>query len=111
MHGPPTGPLRARNAPLWAATALATLLGAGCALDRPLLTRFEPAGPYAFSFDAEATVFYPLEGTGERVRMDWLETWLREADMCPDGYQLTGRRAIRSGPTTHRVYYTGRCEV
>lgn len=93
--------------------ALALL--AGCAsYDRHAMTSFEPSGD-SFRFEANADpVIYPLDSAAaEQDRMVWLETYLSQNNMCPDGYTITERKPVITGEpltgTDYRIFYQGHC--
>ncbi len=110
---------------------LAGTLGlAGCAsVSRHSLSDFESQhqdGQVTFTFWADELGPPQLEGREEREqqRIGWLETYLAENDLCPEGYVVESRRRITQVSTpdikteegtvreygnARRFYYWGRC--
>lgn len=70
---------------------------AGCAsLDRSDLTSLEPLREDTsyryFKFKAFADLVYPLDSeSGERTRMEWLETWLIDNGLGGKKYEVVSR--------------------
>lgn len=58
-------------------------------------------------------MFYPESSAkAEAIRIEWLETYLADTAVCPDGYIITARKAvpINAFGTVHKIYYEGECE-
>jgi hypothetical protein len=92
------------------------ILFTGCASDRIYRTTFEPLdGPsreHQFRFTAQSDIIYPGNTPdGERIRMDWLETWLKASNYCPKGYRILSKRDIQRGSYEggRDYFYTGEC--
>jgi hypothetical protein len=91
------------------------ILVTGCAsLDRYDYTEFEPLDG-GFRYVAISDFVYSLNGANaEAVRMEWLEKYLADNGVCPDGYTLTDRKAVLVndwvGEGTHKIYYQGECK-
>jgi hypothetical protein len=93
------------------------ILFAGCAsLDRIPATTFEPLdGPNKerqFRFTAKSDIFYPANTPdGERIRMDWLETWLKSSNYCPNGYRILSKKDVQRGSYEggRDYFYIGEC--
>lgn len=96
----------------------------GCASnDRASQTTFEPTTlggeQRGFRFSAAAHIGYPDNPEGEAVRIDWLNTWLKDNNYCPSGYKIIDRIPIYRGgpgalPANHHnspkwIHYTGVC--
>ena len=83
----------------------------GCAsLDRPKLTQFEPTrSGFRYAVGA-ASYQYPVDSeSAERTRMDWLETYLKEEEVCPTGYEMVSRE-VRQVGVGGQIVYVGRCK-
>ena len=90
---------------------------AGCAampfeLDRVTMTAFEPDGQNAFRYKATAgKLSYPEDGElAEKVRMDWLETYLELNEMCPGGYEIDDRSVVKRTTGSSDIHYRGQCK-
>jgi hypothetical protein len=91
-------------APIVAAIAISS-----CAsVDRPKFSDWEPTGPDTFTFVVRSTTW------GEETRMAWLATYLKDANFCPNGYQIDRREATPTrsafGLPDERIRYTGHCK-
>lgn len=88
---------------------------AGCAaMDRADLTYLEPLREDAsyryFKFKAFADLVYPLDSeSGERTRMEWLETWLDDNGLAGKKYEVVSRVPVVKNKglfgDTHDVFY------
>lgn len=73
---------------------------AGCAsIDRIMVSKFEPvrteANAQFFKFTAIADAMYPLKSEeAERMRINWLETWLRDNGYSSNKYEIISRIPI-----------------
>lgn len=98
---------------------LASLLG-GCASttgERPgddeRYTKLIPL-PNGFRYIAAVDERYPEDGNqAESLRMEWLEEFIEDRELCPQGFVITERRPDRgrtpiNGSLDH-IYYTGVC--
>lgn len=84
----------------------------GCAsIDRVPASDFKPTSERSFEFVAAGSALdYPEDSpAAEKVRMDWLRTWLDDNGMCPDGYKITQRKPVKVGAFGARIYYLGEC--
>jgi hypothetical protein len=94
---------------------LASLALAGC-VDRTSVSKFEPLASDEFRFEAAAnSVLWPVDGPkAEAARMEWLETYLSNNHLCPNGYTITERKPVlvdsRPLGDAHTIYYRGRCK-
>lgn len=98
------------------AVTIASLLGlAACAdfnphesqdLDRHDYSnlRVSPQDNSVLIFEARVTPEYPDESAAaEEARMQWLSTWLRLRQLCPESYRVLSRR--RYGPADLNLYH------
>jgi hypothetical protein len=98
---------------------LALLALGGCmdAVNRPTMSEFEPLGGDRFRYEATTAALTDPENDpdAEATRMRWLQTYLSDNGMCPDGYLIDERKpVVRSqtlGLVSHRIYYRGRCKT
>lgn len=98
----------------FAAAAAALSLAACASQDRAALTEFEPLEAGAFRYEATSGPAYPLDSpTAEAERIRWLERYLADNALCPDGYQITERKVVLTDQVLfgdiHRIYYSGAC--
>lgn len=101
-------------------SAVAMLIGA-CAvnynLERLSQTEFRPIGDSAFEFKAlSSPLLRPEDSIGaEEERIRWLESYLDDNDLCPDGYEITQRRTVLLLEgllgSSHDIYYSVRCKT
>ena len=96
---------------LWLVTALT----AGCVGKEPPLTTFTAETSKEFTFEARAGMEYPEHSqAAEATRMQWLDEALADHNMCPNGYQITGRTLVAAKEEelgqTHNVAYHGTCK-
>lgn len=95
---------------------LAAILIAGCAShDRLAMTEFELLDGGPFRYVADTSLVYPLStDQAEATRADWLEAYLADNGICPDGYTITERKTVQIndwiGEGVHKIYYTGECD-
>lgn len=73
------------------------------------MSQFEPIDDQTFRYQAGADLVYPLEGEGERYRLEWLEQYLTDNGLCSNGYEITKRTPVVTSPGVHLVYYEGKC--
>jgi len=68
-----------------------------------------------FWFDVKITPELPLENpAAEQQRQIWLQTWLVQRGMCPDGYEITERRPfefLEHNPAQLDIRYKVNCIV
>ena len=91
---------------------------AGCAsIDRYSESRLIPgADSDHWMFQTKALVSYPeADPKSEDVRLGWLTAWMKDANACPRGWNVTNRRAVPQktglGTTVHAIYYQVSCEA
>lgn len=88
---------------------------AGCAgADRRMSSDFMMTSPTQFLMTASAAVNKPESSEKyEQERLDWIELYVAENGICPDGYDISFRNAVTNGRKllgeTHTVSYTGEC--
>lgn len=97
------------------ATILAIFL-IGCA-GKGDVTKFEPLPPVngiqQFKYLAKSGVFRPAnDPKSEEDRIEWLEMWLKDNNMCANGYVILDRNAASLGhwDSVRDIYYTGQCK-
>jgi hypothetical protein len=75
-------------------------------------TTFEPfPGQGGFRFVCTKTTS-PDEKDSERERVEWLETYLKDNKLCPNGYSIDERKVVlkdRADVDWYAIYYYGRC--
>lgn len=68
-----------------------------------------------FWFDVKVTPELPLDNeAAEQQRQVWLQTWLLQRGMCPDGYEITERRPfefLEHNPAQLDIRYKVQCLV
>lgn len=105
---------------LIAAVAVGAL--SGCAAMDRIQTSLQPLPPEGdgaamYLFKGIATDHYPLDTPeGERVRMDWLAGWLRDAGLEGRPYEIVTRYSVKIGTgviggTGYNVFYKIRVPV
>lgn len=103
---------------------LIPLLLAGCAqmhdsedFRRHTMSRISQphGGGDFFWFDVKITPALPLENeAAEQQRQIWLQTWLVQRGMCPDGYEVVERRPfefLEDNPARLDIRYKVQCIV
>lgn len=63
-------------------------------------------------FDATFTAEFPDNETGEAKRMEWLQAWLAQRNICTAGFEIVKRRpfeTMESNPAQHDIRYEVRC--
>jgi hypothetical protein len=96
------------------AMLLAGLL-TGCAADLVKEGNFEPLGDGRFKFRTYGDGAFPESSAeSERLRTEALTSILEQNSMCPNGHEVTERKAILKktgifGGQVHDIYYYGRC--
>jgi hypothetical protein len=102
-------------------TAVLALLSAatisGCAMHTAGLktefTDFEPT-EQGFRYRGLANAIYEIDTEdGEAWRMEILQSYLTDNDICPKGYEITSRKPVvvnGKGGSVYWVHYQGRCK-
>ncbi len=79
-------------------------------------TKFEPLPPVngiqQFKYLAKSGVFRPAnDPESEKERIEWLDMWLKDNNMCPKGYVILDRNPVALGhyDSVRNIYYTGQC--
>ncbi len=76
--------------------------------------RFKPLSDGTFEYEAVAGPFYPPKSaSAEANRLLRLKLYLTDNDLCPGGYEVFERIAIReygSDALAHRIHYRVRCK-
>jgi len=98
------------------AALISTLLSlAGCAsVDRLYMTEFEPTGANEFRYKAFANAAYkPEDPESEATRIEWLQQYLTDNNLCPNGYVIDDRKSVYNGTIlaakTYDLIYYGHC--
>ena len=80
-------------------------------------TTFEPVTKNGiteqFKFMARTNVFNSANSDdGEIKRLEWLQLWLSDNKICPNGYVIVSRNAIELGysDAVKNIYYVGKCK-
>ncbi len=80
-------------------------------------TTFEPVtkngNTNEFKYMVRSNIFNPANDlNSEKERFIWLEMWLLDNKMCPDGYVIISRNAIDLGysEAVKNIYYIGKCK-
>ena len=104
----------------WSISAVVLVLVGACSMNEDLerlsQTEFKPIGNSAFEYKALASpVLRPEDSSGaEFERIVWLESYLSDNGFCPDGYEITERRAILLVTgllgSSYDIFYSGRCK-
>lgn len=75
-------------------------------------TEWRPTGEQTFIYEAGAFDHDDPLAKSKTVAK-WLDQYLSDNGMCPDGYEITDRQVVIRGKnlrgTIHWVYYTGQC--
>lgn len=90
----------------------------GCAqMGKMDYTTFEPVitngSPNEFKYMVKSNIFNPAnDQTSEAERFQWLDMWLSDNEMCPNGYVIISRKAIDLGysDAVKHIYYVGKCK-
>ncbi len=92
------------------------ILSSCSSFDRTLMSEFEPLPKKSFKFKSKSDLIYPEDSEGaEKIRMDWLETYLTDNNICAGGYVIEERKVVLVsealiGPGKLKdIYYYGRC--
>ena len=117
--GIPARPVR----PIFAAVLLVALFASGCA-DVHKSADFERhrysqlSEPYdrkdVMYFDATFTAEFPDNEAGEAERMEWIQAWLDQRNICAEGFEIVTRRpfeSMESNPARHDIRYEVTCGV
>lgn len=66
-------------------------------------------------FDVKFDANYPDEDPGaEQIRMEWLQAWLDQRQMCGDGYVIDKRRPfdmMENNPARYDMRYEVKCKI
>ena len=66
-------------------------------------------------FDVMFDPSYPDgDPAAEAIRMKWLEAWLSQRKMCPNGYEILKRRPfdmLENNPARYDIRYEVKCKV
>ena len=115
MNGDTEGSAAMSGARRLAIIPILLFLCACSAIDRLDHTEFKPIGQSAFEYKAIADVLYPEDSeSAEAKRHQWLERYLADNGLCPNGYEITQRRAVHRFRgllgTIVDIFYVGRCK-
>lgn len=94
------------------------LLSACTTWNKNSASKFEPfknqAGDQHFNFFARSNMFSPSDTPeGESERMEWLQLWLNDNQICKNGYVIVERKVVATGALSEAVkhiFYTGKCK-
>ena len=95
--------------------ALLTFALTSCgSYDRLITTEFEPTQANQFRYKATADAASPLASVeAERIRMQWLEQYLKENNVCPTGYVVDERKPVLKSKgllgDIYDIFYVGKC--
>lgn len=80
-------------------------------------TEFEPykniKGEHGFKYRARSTELMPAYSVdSENTRMQWLQMWLDDTAICPNGYTVYERKEadLGQGMAVQNITYTGLCK-
>jgi hypothetical protein len=95
-----------------------TLPMAGCLTvddqERIQFSSFKVSPDRTFTFETDANMYESesLE-TMPIPRQSWMQEWLTQNNMCPNGFRIVDRQRVVKGGSImgklYRVSYTGRC--
>lgn len=99
---------------LIAVAAAAVFLVACTSLDKISHSEFYPYDQLGqserYTFKAIADFQYPADSKdAERIRIEWLQQWVSDNNLCANGYSLDNRKAIINNKIT-RIYYVITCK-
>jgi hypothetical protein len=84
----------------------------GCAgyhaWEREGSSQFMPFPDGTWRLRTKISLDRPDDPQGERIRMGYLDGWLRSEGLCASGYEVTSRHVTPQGLYSD-VVYTGRC--
>lgn len=67
-----------------------------------------------FYFDVSFTAQYPDDDeAAEVIRLEWLDQWLAQRSLCPEGFEVVTRRPfefLEDNPARHDVRYEVKCK-
>lgn len=66
-----------------------------------------------FLFSAGTGIPYPANNpTAEKVRHKWIEKWMELNNVCPDGYEVLSRKAVKfdDHPEAIKLHYELQCK-
>lgn len=98
-----------------AMTAAAAMLLASCtSYDQRMATNFMPLEDGKWRYQTFADAVQPLErASAEAYRMEMLEIWLGENNLCPAGYTIISKQPVKRSSgglgDIYDVYYEGAC--
>jgi hypothetical protein len=102
----------------WKTLALC-LVAAGCGrtidVDRSSQTQFVPSTDHtSFTFTGQARAQSEDDERNEAALRQWLDDWVKEAKMCPNGYTIDTLDRIKTFTEAdggaYRVTMIGRCK-
>ncbi len=90
----------------------------GCAqIGKQDYTKFEsfksPTGQQQFKYVAHGDIFHKdTDPQTEISRMQWLQMWLDDNKLCPNGYIILERNLVNNGyyESINSAYYLGQCK-
>jgi major membrane immunogen (membrane-anchored lipoprotein) len=93
--------------------ALIVSLTACSSFDRRI-TSFEPMANNEFRYQAFADATYsPTDPDDEAIRLNWLQQYLNDNDLCANGYEITDRKQVLKSKSAfadiYDIIYYGRC--
>ena len=75
----------------------------------------ERDGDDVLYFDVKFDANYPEDNdVAEEIRMEWLEAWLKQWNMCDDGYEIDSKRpfdTMEYNPGQYDRRYVVKCKV
>jgi hypothetical protein len=98
---------------VWIAAMLLLLVSGCAAADRVTETEFTPVDG-GFRYRAKASASYPEDSLGaEQQRLAWLQQYVGDAKLCPNGYAIIKRTAVLQSRAIladiYDIFYDGRC--
>ena len=87
------------------AIALAALSLSACeAADRRTISQFTPLPDGRFQFRAQEAIIY-----SQRDRIAWLEQYLDDNGLCPNGYEIDQLMHIDNNALVDELFIAGHC--
>lgn len=96
--------------------AVALCMALTACATKTLDSSFKPKGDGTYEYEAFAGIGLPADSpAAEATRIEWLEQYLVDNRLCPNGYEIRSRQPVvvasNALGTGHRIYYTVACKA
>lgn len=81
-------------------------------VDTTLVPQMSTNGDLIYVYSDISGLSFPETGEGEKNRLRDLDSWIKDAGLCPNGYEILKRQsiAIRTWSSAKKVYYFIKCK-